>query len=85
MKAVNLDESGKTESFRYRVYAYLFNKLYKPVRKWGTYYTLDKDWLKEIVKDPKHKELMERLGSDYDKNGTPYWIDFEEDIDKEDL
>jgi len=83
IKALRLDESGKTESFRYKIYAYLSNKMYKPVIRWGTYYTLDKDWLKEIMNDPETQELMEMLGSDYDENGIPYWIDFEEDIDKE--
>jgi len=23
--------------------------------------------------DPKTQELLKRLGSDYDENGTPYW------------
>jgi hypothetical protein len=32
--------------------------------------------------DPKTQELLERLGSDYDKNGIPYWFIIKEE-DKE--
>jgi len=51
-----------------------YYKLYKllgiPYEKWGTTYTINMDaWRHEFYQD----EILERLGSDYDENGIPYW------------
>ena len=51
-----------------------YSKLYRilglPYDKWGTTYLLNTEvWLKEMKKD----QVLERLGSDYDENGIPYW------------
>lgn len=32
-----------------------------------------KEALDEMLTDPKTHEILRRLGSDYDKNGKPYW------------
>jgi hypothetical protein len=29
--------------------------------------------IEEIMSDPKIKEILEALGSDYDEHGIPYW------------
>lgn len=29
--------------------------------------------VEQMIKDPKSNEILKRLGSDYDKNGKPYW------------
>lgn len=29
--------------------------------------------IEEILDDPKTKEILEALGSDYDEMGIPYW------------
>ena len=29
--------------------------------------------LREYMLDPKTKEILEALGSDYDEHGIPYW------------
>lgn len=44
--------------------SYFFLHLYL---KWGTTYEFD------IEKFKQNKELLDRLGSDYDENGIPYW------------
>ena len=55
----------KFDYFRMRTYNWLYYILDKPYSRWGTYYRLEFDDL--------DRELMERLGSDYDENGIPYW------------
>jgi hypothetical protein len=34
--------------------------------------------INHILDDPKTTELLNKLGSDYDKNGIPYWHRYEE-------
>lgn len=33
--------------------------------------TISNEYIEAIVKE--NKELLDRLGSDYDENGVPYW------------
>ena len=33
----------------------------------------------DIYSNPKTKEILEALGSDYDENGVPYWDKYEKD------
>ena len=69
LKCVWLDEEAKY-GFKYRYHGFMWRVLNWPYKHWGTYYTLDMAaWAKELNKD----ELMERLGSDYDEHGVPYW------------
>lgn len=51
-------------------YSKMYHRLGYPYSKWGTTYRLDMDaWKRELYQD----ELLERLGSDYDEDGIPYW------------
>lgn len=69
MKAVWLDED-KNWGWKYKYHGKMWKLLNWPYKHWGTYYTLDMAaWAKELAKD----ELMERIGSDYDEHGVPYW------------
>lgn len=50
----------------YRIY-YIANK---PYERWGTMYKIDMEaWTKSIKDDP----VLDKLRSDYDKDGIPYW------------
>ena len=55
----------KFDYFRMRTYNWLYYVLDKPYSRWGKYYSMEFD--------DGDIELMERLGSDYDENGIPYW------------
>jgi len=55
----------KFDHLRIRTYNWLYNVLDKPYSRWGTHY--------DISFDDEDQELMDRLGSDYDENGIPYW------------
>jgi hypothetical protein len=81
-KAINIDEEylDKEEnlSLRYKYHSKMWKYMNKPYEKWGTTYEFDINaMLDGWKKDPEIQELMEKLGSDYDKNGTPYWNDHE--------
>jgi hypothetical protein len=53
-----------------RLHAYASSMFYKPYLKWGTIYKVDmKEWADSIKDDP----VLDKLGSDYDENGIPYW------------
>ena len=55
---------------RMNCYSKLYRILGLPYEKWGTTYLLNREvWLKEMKID----QVLERLGSDYDENGIPYW------------
>ena len=53
-----------------RYHAYLSNFFYKPYLKWGTVYKIDMDAWKEYI---KYDPVLDKLGSDYDEDGIPYW------------
>lgn len=65
VKAVDLDEQGNF-GYRFKFHAKVWKYLNKPYEWWGTYYVLDLDSLKT---DP----VLDKLGSDYDEDGIPYW------------
>ena len=79
LKAVYMSEK---ESFgrRYSLYIDIWDIVDRPYRKWGTYYTADwhkpektiNDVVKEIIET--NSELLNRLGSDYDEDGVPHWV-----------
>lgn len=61
-------------SFKYHFNVFMYNLIDKPYKKWGTTYEVDMDaWRASVRNDPEHQELIDRLGSDYDENGIPYW------------
>lgn len=37
----------------------------------------------ESLLDPRNQEILDRLGSDYDADGTPYWEKWERDGSKD--
>lgn len=55
----------KFDHFRMKTYSWLYHVLDKPYRRWGTYY--------DISLDDEDQEILDKLGSDYDENGIPYW------------
>jgi hypothetical protein len=55
----------KFDEYRIKAYHWLYYILDKPYSRWGTFY--------RIEFDDADRELMERLGSDYDEDGIPYW------------
>jgi hypothetical protein len=58
----------------YKYHAFLSHWFYKPYLKWGTTYKFDIDAMLDGWKeDPEMQRLMEKLGSDYDEDGIPYW------------
>jgi hypothetical protein len=58
-----------------RFHAYASNMFYRPYLKWGTIYKVNmKAWADSIKDDP----VLDKLGSDYDENGIPYWDKHEE-------
>lgn len=69
IKAVNMDEDEEY-GWRYKMYGMGWKYLNAPYERWGTYYTIDMDgWREKLTKD----EVLDRLGSDYDEDGIPYW------------
>lgn len=55
---------------RAKIYGRVSSIFYKPYFKWGTTYEVDmKSWSEFIKNDP----VLDKLGSDYDENGVPYW------------
>lgn len=63
--------------FRYKFNIFMYQIIDKPYKLWGTTYEVDMEkWLEHIKDDP----LLEKLVSDYDENGVPYWdYDWHED------
>jgi hypothetical protein len=37
--------------------------------------------INELMEDSQNKEILEKLGSDYDENGVPYWDKWEKEIE----
>lgn len=72
MAVVYLDEDGKY-GLKYRYHAFLWKYLNKPYELWGTYYMIDLNAMKKAWDEDGTNELLDRLGSDYDENGIPYW------------
>lgn len=55
-----MEDEGKTNTFRYKFYGFLWDMFWPIYQKYGTYYKLDMD--------------MSGPGwNDYDENGVPYW------------
>ena len=76
VKAFDLDEQLDSNlGFRYKYHAKMWVILNKPYEKWGTYYMVDLGYLKN---DP----VLEKLGSDYDEDGVPYWENEGGPVDK---
>ena len=58
---------------------FIANHIFSPIShfflhlylKWGTTYSIDLDSFKD-----NNKEILDRLGSDYDINGVPYWASY---------
>jgi hypothetical protein len=72
--ALEYDEFSSNK-FLYKFYVKLSYIFYKPYLKWGSTYKIDMDaWKESIKKDP----VLDKLGSDYDEDGVPYWEKYEE-------
>lgn len=61
--AVDLDEDANW-GFKYKYRAKVWKVLNKPYRWWGTYYEYN---FSEFT------DVLNRIGSDYDEDGIPYW------------
>ena len=60
----------KLDYFMMHIYYRIYSIANKPYEKWGTVYEVDMDaWTKTIKNDP----VLDKLGSDYDEDGVPYW------------
>jgi hypothetical protein len=63
----NVDKDLLTPSPKRALLAWkLYNWLDYPYEWWGTYYELD-------LKHLKIDAVLDKLGSDYDEDGIPYW------------
>ena len=72
-KALYYDDHDD-HGFAYKYHSFLSHWFYKPYFKWGTRYGFDiKEMLNEWNNAADVQELMQKLGSDYDENGIPYW------------
>jgi hypothetical protein len=72
-KALHYDDHDD-HGIVYKYHAFLSHWFYKPYLKWGTTYTFDLNKMLDGWKeDPEMQGLMEKLGSDYDEDGIPYW------------
>jgi len=69
-KAIDLSEMGNL-GWRYKYHAWIWSITSRPSKKWSTLYEWDLAW--DIEHDLEMQELLQRLGSDYDENGKPYW------------
>lgn len=67
VKVVYLDED-QNFGWRYRYHSKMWSIFFKPYRRWGTYYTFD-----EVIEGLKDDPVLDKLGSDYDEDGIPYW------------
>jgi hypothetical protein len=74
VKALDLQEDDYL-GYRFTFHCKVWHYLNKPYEKWGTYYMVDLDYLKN---DP----VLEKLGSDYDEDGVPYWENEGGPVDK---
>jgi hypothetical protein len=63
MKALYYNDHDD-DGFAYKYHSIMWLILNKPYRWWGTYYIYD---LSDC------KDILDRLGSDYDDDGIPYW------------
>lgn len=74
VKAFDLQENDDL-GYRFKFHSLVWKYFNKPYEKWGTYYMVDLDYLKN---DP----VLEKLGSDYDEDGVPYWENEGGPVDK---
>jgi hypothetical protein len=65
VKAFDLQDNNDF-GYRFKFHSKVWNYLNKPYTWWGTYYTIDLEYLKN---DP----VLDKLGSDYDEDGVAYW------------
>lgn len=70
VKSVDMDEDNNL-GLRFTYHVKMWKILNWPYKKWGTYYVLDTCFLRENME--RDKDLLDRLGSDYDEDGIPYW------------
>lgn len=52
--------------YRFKFHSWVWEYVNRPYMWWGTYYTID---FNRIKVDP----VLDKLGSDYDEDGIPYW------------
>lgn len=69
VRAFDLQEDDNL-GYRFKFHSKVWHYLNKPYTWWGTYYMVNTDAWKI---DTETQELLGRLGSDYDKDGVPYW------------
>jgi hypothetical protein len=65
------EELNKTSGIIWNYHSFMWEWTNAVYKKWGTYYTLILD---ELKNDP----ILDKLGSDYDENGIPYWEKWED-------
>jgi hypothetical protein len=58
------EELGINSGFIWNYHSFMWDWTYKVYKKWGTYYKVIKYWDDDVLK---------QIGSDYDKDGIPYW------------
>jgi hypothetical protein len=59
-----------TSGFRWNLYGFIWSFTNKIYMRWGTYYKMN---LNSAINKIQTDILLEKLGSDYDENGIPYW------------
>ena len=69
LKAFRLQEQGNL-GYRFKFYSNVWHYLNKPYERWGTVYSIELD---ELIAGLKDDPVLDKLGSDYDEDGIPYW------------